>query len=53
MKTLSENLGFLSPVLTHYTPIIVDHAEGAYLYDQDGSAYLDFTCGIAVTNTGH
>jgi 4-aminobutyrate aminotransferase len=53
MDKYQENLTHLSPVWTHYTPIIVDHAEGAYLYDQDGTAYLDFTCGIAVTNTGH
>ncbi len=53
MTNYAENLGYLSPVWTHYTPIIVDHADGAYLYDQDGNAYLDFTCGIAVTNTGH
>ena len=25
----------------------------SYVYDQDGSEYLDFTCGIGVTNTGH
>ncbi len=43
----------LSPVWTHYTPIIVSRAEGAYLYDQDGTGYLDFTSGIGVTNTGH
>jgi len=48
-----ENLPYLSPVWTHYTPIIVDHAQGAYIYDLEGNAYLDFTCGIAVTNTGH
>ncbi len=28
-------------------------AEGCYVYDQDGTPYLDFTCGIGVTNTGH
>jgi len=43
----------LSPVWTHYTPILADRGEGCYLYDQDGTAYLDFTCGIGVTNTGH
>jgi len=48
-----ENLPYLSPVWTHYTPIIVDHAQEAYIYDLEGNAYLDFTCGIAVTNTGH
>lgn len=43
----------LSPVWTHYTGIIAARGEGAYLFDQDGKRYLDFTCGIAVTNTGH
>lgn len=43
----------LSPVWPHYTDILVDHAAGAYIYDVDGRRYLDFTCGIAVTNTGH
>ena len=53
MNNSQETLPYLSPVWTHYTPIIADRAEGAYIYDQDGNAYLDFTCGIAVTNTGH
>ncbi len=43
----------LSPVWTHYTPIVASKAEGSYIYDQDGTAYLDFTSGIGVTNTGH
>jgi 4-aminobutyrate aminotransferase len=32
---------------------MVDHGEGSYLYDVEGKRYLDFTCGIGVTNTGH
>ncbi len=43
----------ISPVWTRYTPIVAERAEGAYIYDQDGTRYLDFTCGIGVTNTGH
>jgi 4-aminobutyrate aminotransferase len=43
----------LSPVWTHMTDIIVDHAEGSYIYGMDGRQYLDFTSGIGVTNTGH
>lgn len=43
----------LSPVWTHLTDIVVERAEGAYLYDAQGRRYLDFTCGIGVTNTGH
>ncbi len=43
----------ISPVWPRYTPIIAERAQGAYIYDQDGNRYLDFTCGIGVTNTGH
>jgi 4-aminobutyrate aminotransferase len=43
----------LSPVWTHLTQIQPVRAEGIYLYDQSGCAYLDFTSGIGVTNTGH
>lgn len=43
----------LSPVWARYTDVLVDHAEGAYIYDVNGTRYLDFTCGIGVTNTGH
>ena len=43
----------LSPVWTHSTNIIASRAEGAYVYDLSGRPYLDFTCGIGVTNTGH
>lgn len=53
MINYKENLEHLSPVWTHYTDIIVDHAEGSYLYATDGRKVLDFTCGIGVTNTGH
>jgi 4-aminobutyrate aminotransferase len=53
MAIKQESLPHLSPVWPHYTPIIATRAEGSYVYDQDGSAYLDFTCGIGVTNTGH
>ncbi len=44
---------YISPVWPRYTPIVAERAEGAYVYDRDGTRYLDFTCGIGVTNTGH
>jgi 4-aminobutyrate aminotransferase len=51
---MTENmLPHLSPVWPHYTPILASRAEGSYVYDQSGNAFLDFTCGIGVTNTGH
>ena len=47
------NTELLAPVWTHLTQMQPVRGEGAYLYDADGNQYLDFTCGIGVTNTGH
>lgn len=44
---------YLSPVWSRIFSIEVDHGQGCYLYDIQGNQYLDFTCGIGVTNTGH
>lgn len=43
----------LAPVWARYSNIVADHASGAYIYTEVGTRYLDFTCGIGVTNTGH
>jgi 4-aminobutyrate aminotransferase len=40
-------------VVGRYSPVFVDHGEGIYVWDIDGQRYMDFTSGIAVTNTGH
>jgi 4-aminobutyrate aminotransferase len=48
-----DTRAYLSPVWGRVTGIVVDHGEGACLYDSTGRRYLDFTCGIGVTNTGH
>jgi 4-aminobutyrate aminotransferase/(S)-3-amino-2-methylpropionate transaminase len=37
----------------HSTPIFVDHAKGSSFVDVDGNTFLDFSCGIGVTNFGH
>ena len=50
---LLDNTQDLSPVWARYNDILVERGEGAYLYAADGRRYLDFTCGIGVTNTGH
>lgn len=47
------SIELLSSVWTHLTEIQPSHGEGIYLYDSDGNRYIDFTCGIGVTNTGH
>ena len=48
-------LDHISPVWSRaFTPsIVVERGEGPYLFDVNGQRYLDFTCGIGVTNTGH
>jgi 4-aminobutyrate aminotransferase len=46
-------LDHLSPVWSRVFSIMVDRGEGSCLYATDGRRYLDFTCGIGVTNTGH
>jgi 4-aminobutyrate aminotransferase len=43
----------LAPVWSHVTTMTPVRGEGTYLYDADGNEYIDFTCGIGVTNTGH
>ena len=34
-------------------PVYIERAENALLWDVEGSRYIDFGSGIAVTNTGH
>jgi len=34
-------------------PVVLDHGEGAYMYDTAGKKYLDFAAGIAVASLGH
>ena len=48
-----NGLSHLSPVWSRTATLIADRGEGDYLYTTDGRRYLDFTCGIGVTNTGH
>ena len=33
--------------------LMLDHGKGSYVFDADGKKYLDFACGIGVTNLGH
>ncbi len=36
-----------------YTPLVVDHGRGLYVWDTAGDRYADYTSGIGVVNTGH
>src|SRR5436190_11127920 len=42
-----------TPALAHYSPLIVERAQGSFLYTPDGRRYLDLGSGIATTNVGH
>jgi 4-aminobutyrate aminotransferase len=53
MKDYENSALNLSPVWTRIFSIEADHAQGCFIYDVHGNKYLDFTCGIGVTNTGH
>lgn len=44
---------FLAHTNVHPYRIDVTSAEGVYLYDKEGKAYLDFISGISVSNIGH
>lgn len=45
--------GSLADVWFKMTDLEVARGEGSWVYTVGGDRYLDFTCGIAVTNTGH
>lgn len=51
--TNQPGIEHLSPIWSRSFSVMVDRGEGSYLFDTEGKRYLDFTCGIAVTNTGH
>ncbi len=52
-NTERQAKSLLSPVWARYTSIVADHAEGCYIYAEDGARYLDFSSGIGVVNVGH
>jgi len=59
-KSTNKNLSYLqmddeyvNPVLARSARIVAERAQGSYIYDMNGDAYLDFATGIAVNNVGH
>ena len=40
-------------VWSRYTDLVVERGSGSWVETISGGRYLDYTCGIAVTNTGH
>jgi len=52
-KVLRKDQKFISQSYTRVYPLVVKKAKGAWVEDVDSNRFLDFTSGIAVTNTGH
>ena len=52
-KIIERDEKILSPSYTRGYPLVIDHGEGAIVFDVDGNAFLDFNAGIAVVATGH
>lgn len=52
-QPLPETIKHVAPVWSRGAALLAERGEGAYLYTSDGRQWLDFTCGIGVTNTGH
>jgi 4-aminobutyrate aminotransferase len=50
---LARDKLYVSPSYTPMYPLFVERASGCVVQDVDGNLFLDFTAGIAVTNTGH
>ena len=50
---LSLDTKYISHSYTRAYPFFMERGQGAYVWDVDGNAFLDFTSGIAVTSTGH
>jgi 4-aminobutyrate aminotransferase len=53
MIIMTDATAYVSPVWYRYSDILAERGEGLYLFDTEGTRYLDFTSGIGVVNTGH
>ncbi len=50
---IERDSAVISPSYTRGYPFVIERGEGTYVWDVDGTRYIDFTTGIAVTATGH
>lgn len=51
-KVIEKDQRYLA-TSTKTLPLAVQRAKGSVVEDVDGNRYIDFTCGVAVTNLGH
>ncbi len=54
MTDLSRRIeDLIAPVITYDSKIEIVEGDGTWVTDANGKRYIDFACGIAVTNLGH
>lgn len=53
MSRTTDFIEHLGQTNQHPYLIVVDRAEGIYIYDKSGKAYMDMIAGVAVSNIGH
>lgn len=51
-KLIDKDEKFVSQSYTRVYPAVIDHAQGAYIWDVDGNCFIDFHSGIGVCSTG-
>ncbi len=52
-RKIIEKDGRFLATSTKTLPLVVQRAKGSVVEDVDGNRYIDFTCGVSVTNLGH
>lgn len=52
-KLIDFDERYVSPSYTRAHPVVLDHADGAWIWDVDGNQFLDFHSGIGVCSTGN
>ena len=52
-KLIQKDEKYVSQSYTRAFPTVIDHARGAYMFDPDGNAFIDFHTGIGVCSTGN
>lgn len=52
-NTLGRDRAVLAGVLARQTDLVLTSGAGSWVTDESGRRFLDFACGIAVTNLGH
>lgn len=50
---VARHADVIAPVIAFDTELVIERAEGLWLYDDRGNRWADFACGTAVTNLGH